>query len=129
MLVVPESFTEHHTHMNVLQIKNHDGHVPTENTNQQDDVSLDILKHEGDTYHLSDQHQNLYNHPVQRFALDLRGVNHFPYNALVNTFYLVIVLLLQLQLTVQLGHRVENLSKVGALEDPKENCNESIAED
>ena len=37
--------------------------------------------------------------------------------------------LLQLQLTVQLGDGVENLSKVGALEDPKHDGAEGVAHD
>ena len=54
--IEPESLAKNHAHVNVLQVKNSNGKVSAENADQEDDVSLDILEHEGDSNHLNDQH-------------------------------------------------------------------------
>ena len=41
--------------MNVLEIQNSNGHIGTENANQQDDVPLDVFKHEDNSNHLENK--------------------------------------------------------------------------
>ena len=108
----PEALADHHGHVDVLEVEHGHGHVGAEDADQQDDVTGDVLEHEDDPGHLQHQQQQLHHHPVQRLALDL-----------------VVVLLLQLELAVQLRHRVQNLREVGALEDAKEDGDDGVADD
>ena len=78
---------------------------------------------------MEDQEDQLHHHPVQSLPLDLI---YFSINTPDQTWarpHLVVMFLLQLQLAVQLGDGVENLSKVGALEDPKHDGAQGVAHD
>ena len=75
--------------MDVLQVKNSNGHVGTEDQYEQDEVSevyndqccnlerippfspREVFKHEDDAHHVEDQEEQLHHHPVQSLPLDL----------------------------------------------------------
>ena len=50
--VLPVAFAEDHAHVNVLEIKNTDSKVCTENTGQENEVPLDVLEHEDNANHV-----------------------------------------------------------------------------
>ena len=69
---LPVALAEHHAQVDVLEIQNTDSEVGAENTGEEDEVPLDIFKHEDDTNHVETNQQQLDNNPVQGLPLDLK---------------------------------------------------------
>ena len=50
--IPPVALAEHHAEVDVLKVQNTDGEVGAEDTGEEDEVPLDIFKHEDDTNHV-----------------------------------------------------------------------------
>ena len=69
--ILPVSFAENHTHMDVLEIQNTDCKVCTKYAGQEDDIPLDVFEHEDYANHVQNNQQDFNYNPIECLPFDL----------------------------------------------------------